>query len=81
MNARSERNCRLIESTHLLEIDFDMHSQDSVAQNCFTASFHLFADSVLRMRRCLAGNRPVPLVLSCVFFRLVNILVSCVYFG
>ena len=49
MNARSERNCCLIESTHLLEIDFGMHSHDSIVQNYFTAFSHLFADSTLRI--------------------------------
>ena len=49
MNARSERNCCLIESTHLLEIDFGMHSQDFVVQNCFTASSLLLVDSTLRI--------------------------------
>ncbi len=57
MNARSESNFRFIESTHLLEIDFDMHSQDSVVQNCFTASSHLLVDSVLRMRKFFPKNR------------------------
>jgi hypothetical protein len=59
MNARSKRNFRLIESTHLLEIDFDMHSLDSVVQNCLTSYSHLLIHSILRMRKCFARNDSV----------------------